>query len=194
MHGSSVIQGIGDQNADGIVFREVQRVRMWWVWAMVGVLATAAWGFWFEQVVLGGPLQGLNRAPDAVMWAIALVVGVLAPLLVGMLKMTTDVVAPGLGLDGRERAGQVVVTWFPFWRTRVRLDELRGANDVEYRPVRDYGGWGIKWTPHAGWVYNVQGHHGVRLLFTESKRRLLIGSARSAELARVINEQVGVGD
>ena len=56
-----------------------------------------------------------------------------------------------------------------------------------YRPVLEYGGWGVRYTPFGrGWAYNVSGNRGVQLVMS-SGRRALVGSQRPDDLAGAIN-------
>jgi hypothetical protein len=71
------------------------------------------------------------------------------------------------------------------FKTRtIPISTVRDARPRTYRPIRDYGGWGIKFGP-KGWVYNVTGRQGVQLVLS-GKRPLLIGSKRPDELAEAI--------
>ncbi len=58
-----------------------------------------------------------------------------------------------------------------------------------YSPITEYGGWGIRWSPHRGWAYNVGGSKGVQLGRANGKR-ILIGSQRADELAQVMRERM----
>lgn len=71
----------------------------------------------------------------------------------------------------------------------IRFDEIASAEDIQYRPIRDYGGWGIRFGRN-GMAYNMRGDRGVKLTLTNGKR-VLIGSQRSGELATAINSGRG---
>jgi hypothetical protein len=58
-----------------------------------------------------------------------------------------------------------------------------------YRPIRDYGGWGIRYG-RGGKAYNVSGNRGVMLELSDGQK-LLIGSQRPEELANAINLALG---
>jgi hypothetical protein len=66
----------------------------------------------------------------------------------------------------------------------IPISAVRDARPRTYRPIRDYGGWGIKFGP-KGWAYSVSGRQGVQLVLS-GKRPLLIGSRRPDELAEAI--------
>lgn len=67
---------------------------------------------------------------------------------------------------------------------RIPISSIRRARARAYRPLLEYGGWGIKLGP-AGWAYNVSGRQGVQLEL-DGARPLLIGSRRAEDLARAI--------
>lgn len=71
----------------------------------------------------------------------------------------------------------------------IRFNDIVSAEDVQYRPIRDYGGWGIRFS-RKGMAYNMSGNHGVKLKLKNGKR-VLIGSQRSAELAMAIKSGKG---
>jgi hypothetical protein len=65
-------------------------------------------------------------------------------------------------------------------------DEIDKYEKIEYRPILEYGGWGIRIGIH-GKAYNVSGNRGIRLVFSTGKR-LLIGTQRPDDFERTINE------
>lgn len=68
------------------------------------------------------------------------------------------------------------------------LTVIASAEVRQYRPLRDYGGWGIRLGP-AGTAWNAHGDQGVQLVLTSGKR-VLIGSQQADELAREIQAQL----
>jgi len=113
----------------------------------------------------------------------AVLCGILVPVGVGLLlwvfRMETEVRRDGL-----------YVRCVPFHRGFRRFDvaDLSEHHARRYRPIIEYGGWGIRcgW---KGWAYNVSGNEGVQLVFRDG-RRVLIGSARPAELDTAIESVV----
>lgn len=57
----------------------------------------------------------------------------------------------------------------------------------QYRPILDYGGWGIRWAPGKGWAYTVRGNLGVQLELSDGKR-LLVGSQSPEGLVLMISK------
>jgi len=154
----------------GVVFREVQR-----------------WGLWLRGLVLALCLLGAaggvaatvaGLAHDGRLWAplvLSVVAGVLVPIGVAVLiwiaRLETEIRPDGLYLR-----------YLPFHRRfrRFAVEDLREYYARTYRPLREYGGWGIRYSWH-GRAYNVSGHQGVQLVLRDG-RRVLVGSARPFEL------------
>jgi len=77
------------------------------------------------------------------------------------------------------------------WPERtIPWDQIRSVETRSYRPVRDFGGWGVRWATR-GIVYHARGKRGVRLALA-SGERVLIGSQRPDDLARAIAVRSGV--
>jgi len=84
------------------------------------------------------------------------------------------------------RGGRLYIRFFPRHLSfrRIQLDDVARCDAVTYRPVRDYGGWGIK-GGRGSRAYNVSGNRGVRIDYADGTH-LLIGSQRPDELAHAI--------
>ncbi len=166
---------------DTVLFREEQRFRQPWLWGLVGGMTAAtlvpvAWGT-VQQLVLRRP-WGNRPMSDAGL--LALCVGIVVfdaavVWLVAAARLTTVVVRDGLRLRFR-----------PFhrrWHTFAAGD-IEAAEATDYRPILDYGGWGIRFG-RRGKAYNVSGHRGVQLRL-RGGHRLLVGSQRADALAAAI--------
>ncbi len=155
------------------VFREVQRWKLAVrVLLLLVVLVTSA------GIVVAG--IAAERAPtETVSLFLSTALGVIVSLGVGALlwiaRLETEVQADG-----------VFIRYRPFhrhWR-QFPAQELSECYARRYRPILEYGGWGIR----CGWkgrAYNVSGSEGVQLVFKNGKR-LLIGSKRPRELEAAI--------
>ena len=85
------------------------------------------------------------------------------------------------------REDGLFVRFSPFHRREKALgpSHLLRWHAREYRALREYGGWGIRYGA-AGKAYNVSGNRGVQLEYSDGQR-LLIGSQRPEELCRAID-------
>jgi hypothetical protein len=85
------------------------------------------------------------------------------------------------------RPEQLSVAMKGFWRrTRIPVADIRAAIAVEYDPVGEYRGYGIRSGPR-GQAYIASGNQAVQLELTGG-RKLLVGSQQSKELTRKIVE------
>ncbi len=86
-------------------------------------------------------------------------------------------------------AQSVDVRFGIFYRTSVPLSDLAQADAVAYRPIREYGGWGIRGFGKRR-ALNMRGNLGV-LLVRKDGSTLLIGSQKPRDLLAAIG-QAGV--
>jgi len=156
-----------------VIFREVQRFSLW-----LRLFFVASMLFGVVIMVYGKATSGsLTEALSIV------VTGGLALLLLALaaffflIKLEVEVRTDGLH--------------FRFFPLQVRYkkltaDELLECYVRQYRPILEYGGWGIRCGFRGGRAYNVSGDRGVQLLLSDD-RELLIGSQKSEELAEAIS-------
>jgi len=159
--------------SDVLLYRENQKWRdVWWVMALVFGLAALQWWIFFTQIVRGVQV-GNNPGSDALVIIIWMIFGVAFPVFFLWLHMVVEV-----------RPGLVLIQYRPFISRRILLREIAHVEIRVYRPLGEFGGWGIR-----GWgdrvAYNVSGDTGVELTLVDG-RSILIGSKRAAELAGAI--------
>ena len=70
------------------------------------------------------------------------------------------------------------------YKTRVPLSDIALAEAVQYAPVRDYGGWGIRGTRRRR-ALNARGTQGV-LVTRNDGTTLLVGSQKPRELLEAL--------
>ena len=145
-----------------IIFREVQQFRQFWLWL---ILIFISLPLVFVTLTNNLSLSGA--------FVILLNLGLLA--LFYSMKLITEVRSDGL-----------YVRFFPLHLSfhKIPLEELKKYEARSYSPIREYGGWGIRYG-FKGKAYNVSGNRGVQLEFLNGKR-LLIGSQKPEELVQAI--------
>jgi hypothetical protein len=168
-------------------FHEVQQFRQPWLWLVllattITVASVFIHGFYI-QLYLGHP-WGDKPMPDTML----VIVGAFSVLLTAgltflfyNLKLITDVNSDGIHLR-----------FFPLTSKTVQYEDITSCRARSYRPIREYGGWGIRFGPN-GKAYNVFGNRGVQLEFSNATP-LLIGSQRPEDLAAVINRHIEDGE
>jgi Family of unknown function (DUF6141) len=165
-----------------LTFREVQSFRQSRLFVPVVLFALSGGVFFcygmYQQYVIGIPF-GSNPLSDT--W-LAVAGTAITGLLVGIVglaatvKLVTEVRADGLHIRFRG-----------LWVNRtIGYNEITLCEARTYRPIMEYGGWGVRWTFHKGKAYNVRGNRGVQLVLANGKF-LLIGSQQADELAAAIN-------
>ncbi|WP_321170538.1 hypothetical protein [Halobaculum limi] len=95
-----------------------------------------------------------------------------------------------LRLQTEVRADGIYLKMWPLHRSfrHIPWSEIERYEATEYRPLRDFGGWGLRWAP-GKIAYNVSGTEGVWIERTDG-RAVLVGSQRAEEFARGIDEAV----
>ncbi|MEN8150101.1 MAG: DUF6141 family protein [Planctomycetota bacterium] len=154
-------------------FHEEQRLTQWWIRLIAVLMAALGWWAFVAQIVIGEP-WGTNPAPDWAIWLILVFIGLALPglLLFAKLVVTVDKEC-------------VRIRWIPFARRTLPLADIESAETRTYRPLLEYGGWGVRFSFRHGTAWNASGDRGVQLVLTTGKR-LLIGSQRPEELEAAI--------
>ena len=155
-----------------LMFYEVQRFGQWWIRAIQGSLFVFFAAAAIRQLVFG---ISVGNKPVSNGWMLTLFVffGVLLPVFFQIITLHIMVKRDGL-----------FVKFFPFDLKYIHLHEITSCAVQEYRPIADYGGWGIRYGSE-GKAYTVSGNKGVMLVFANGKK-LLLGSENPENLASAI--------
>ena len=152
--------------------------RVWWVMLLVvGIAALMWWGF-IHQILLGQP-WGNKPAPDWMMWLFWLFFGIGFPLFFVSLKLVVTVQAEG-----------IQIRYFPITSTLILYDNIEQVTAREYKPIREFGGWGVRGIPGKTRkiAYNISGKEGVEITLKD-QRLVMIGSQKAQQLALAIETQ-----
>lgn len=164
-----------------LLYHEVQHFRQVWLWVvLLGISSMSIYAV-VQQLILDKPF-GNNPAPDILVLIIALIFGLGFPIFFYKITLTTEVTSDGL-----------YFRFFPMhlsFQKKIPLEDLKAYEAITYRPLKEYGGWGIRYGA-KGKAYNISGNRGVRLELS-SGRRILIGSQRPEELAGAIGSAVKI--
>lgn len=152
-------------------FHEEQSFRQWWLWVLLAIAALPV----AFVLATGGPVVEVIIVPLVVLAIGALFV---------FARLVVDV----------DREAITIAFHFLWPKQRIALARVRRAVATRYRPLIDYGGYGVR-LGFKGWAYNVSGDEGV-LVETTDGARVMIGSQRPKELeaaiARAKQERDGV--
>ena len=161
------------------IYREVQQFRQVWIWVAVSALAGLVWYPAVRQLLLHRPLGGIPMPviPLVIFWFIF---GIGLPALFFFGRLVTEV-----------RDDGIYICFSPFHWTfrRIAFTEVKESQVRTCRPIREYGGWGIRYGS-TGKAYNVSGDRGVQIELLNGNR-LFIGSQRAEQLWRAIQTECG---
>jgi hypothetical protein len=169
-------------------FREEQRFRQFWIWLLILPLCSGMIGFFgwamVEQLVHDRPVgdQPMSDSLLAITGPAFILFGAGLLWLMWTARLVTEV-----------RDDGIHIRFLPFNRDfhGFRWEEIAAFEACTYRPILDYGGWGIRFGS-GGKAYNVSGNRGLRLdLVGGRPTHVLIGSQRLEELAMAVESAKG---
>jgi len=152
------------------------------------VLYREVQGFWRNQLVLvllpmesvitGGILlavgYGLPPKDQIILLSLWVCFGLVLPLLLLTWRLKIEVTPTHL------RAGFAGLR-----KWRIPLDEVELAESVRVEPIRDLGGWGIRFNRRFGKILNVAGDRAVVVTLVDGEKRTL-GTQQPEELVGAV--------
>lgn len=158
-----------------ILFKESQRFKQWWIWAILILLNGLSIFSVIWQIGLQKPF-GNNPASDTGVIVIAILVALFS---LGIMSIR---------LDSRISADGIEIRFFPF-RMKYKLISWSDMDKCylrEYHAIQEFGGWGYRLgIMGKGRAMNISGNIGIQIEFKDGKK-LLIGTNRSNEAEEVI--------
>jgi hypothetical protein len=155
------------------LFHESQPFRIWWLWLILLIPVAVSWWIFIVQIGLGTPV-GNHPAPDVVTFIFWLLFGLGLPLFAYYTRLTIDV-----GVDG------IHLRFFPLYSRTIAHKDIVAYQARQYSPLREYGGWGVRYGGRKKRAFIVGGNRGVELTLADGTR-VLIGSQRPEEFASAI--------
>ncbi|MDO9390599.1 MAG: hypothetical protein Q7U71_02375 [bacterium] len=162
-------------NNGPFIFTEEQRFGQIWLWLVLIGMDVAYFTMFFAQFF--GPVPPRPSGPADLLGmglGVLLCLGITA--LFVSLKLTTRVTNQGISVQFIPLHRKPVM--FPF-------SDIGQYSVRTYRPIMEYGGWGIKRGP-GGLAYNVSGNKGLQLVLKDGKR-ILIGTQKPEQLKSAID-------
>lgn len=155
------------------LFTEKQRFNQWWIWViLIGINGIMIYGL-IQQIVFKKPF-GDNPASDS-----GIIFGAFMCSLILAVFLS-------FSLETRIYKGGIAVRFFPLQlKTRYfAFDDIASMEIREYKPIMEYGGWGIRGFG-SNRALNVRGKIGLQLLF-KNGQKLLIGTQKGEELEKIL--------
>lgn len=143
---------------------------------LVAALAVFGWGI-YRQIITGQPWG--NKPMSNAALILTSIFGVASASAITIALFVVE-------MRTRVFSNRVVVRYRPF-KTRVtQASEISAAATVIYRPIRDFGGWGIRRSiKRNAWIYSMTGNQAVDLTL-DGEIHLFIGTRRPVELESAI--------
>ena len=137
------------------LFEEKQKFTQWWVWLLL---------------LLPVVFTLSNEDPNSNFGVLILIVIL---MLFYLLELTVRVSDEGIHYQ-----------FFPFHfkSYTIKKNEIEKIEALKYRPLADYGGWGIRYGL-KGKCYNVKGNLGVKV-FLKNGSSILFGSQKNQDLEK----------
>ena len=113
---------------------------------------------------------------------VQVLVAVIGPLLVGALFYF-------MKLETRVDGTGIYYRFFPLHLTEQTIlwDEVASVTLRKYNSLKEYGGWGLRYSFKKGRAVNIKGKTGLQLELKNGKK-LLIGTQKPEELKQVLQE------
>ena len=143
------------------LFEENQKFTQWWLWV----------------ILLSFPIMSVGPFDENEINVYHVLIGLAIPLLFYFIELRIKVNEDGLHYQ-----------FFPFHikSHTIKLEDIEKFKAMEYSPLKEYGGWGIRYG-FKGKAYNVSGNLGVKVHLTNG-RNILFGSQKHKELEKALKQ------
>jgi hypothetical protein len=143
------------------LFEEKQKFTQWWLWV----------------ILLSFPIIAFEPFDNNPINYNYVLIGIAIPLLFYLFELRVKVNAEGLHYQ-----------FFPFHfkSHTIKAEEIEKVEALQYKPLAEYGGWGIKYG-FKGKAYNTSGNLGVKVYLTNG-RNILFGSQKHKDLAKALKQ------
>lgn len=143
-------------------YKEKQNFRQWWIWIVfVGLLVAAVVDYTTQ-----------STTSDSFGSYFGLTILFLMALLMWFTKLETKINEKGIYI----RFFPFIIKWKQFYWENITKAYIR-----EYKPIKEYGGWGIKGFSTRNVAYNISGNKGLQLEMKNGKK-VLIGTKNQDKL------------
>ena len=152
-------------------FVEVQRFNQVWLWALL--LGIFIFPLWKIIEDLRGNISLINSFSWIFLGGMSLFL-----LFFYKIKLTTVITEQDISIRfNLLHRKPKTIAW----------NEVQKAEIVTYKPIMDYGGWGIKYGGLNTIAYNVSGNKGLQL-YLKNGKKILIGTQKPEELQNIIKK------
>jgi hypothetical protein len=168
-----------------VLFKEEQRFKQWWIWLILVVTLLAL------IVPLINAITEEQASLSSSGNARFIVYGVLAVLF--LVPAITVILFIKLKTKITEKC--IYVAYFPFVRQwkEISLSEIKKYEIRKYRPMLEYGGYGMKKRRKAGQAFSISGNMGLQL-YLKNGKKLLIGTHKKQAMEYAMAKLIGASE
>jgi hypothetical protein len=163
------------ETSTDLLFSENQKFRLLWVRIVIIIAAIGALIPILLQVISGQPSTTgpVNYFMGAV-FPVIILAGIV--LLFQFAELRVRVSPEG-----------ILFRFYPLHRTwrHINADDIVSYESITYRPLLDYGGWGIRYRAGKGTAYNVSGNRGIRIV-RKNGQKIVFGTLRPDEFEAAV--------
>ncbi|MBL7884131.1 MAG: hypothetical protein JNL69_08675 [Bacteroidia bacterium] len=150
-----------------IYFSETQKFKQWWIW-LIFLLPLIA-------IVDSYPNNGFDMDT---LWGSGIGISIVAliALLLFSLKLKTEITDIGIGYK------------FNLFHTKMNVIKWEDISECfvrEYKPLWEYGGWGLRYTIRNGKAFNTMGNKGLQIILKDGSK-VLVGTQKSEDIETVL--------
>lgn len=141
------------------LFEENQKFTQWWLWV----------------ILLSFPIMSFGPFDENEININYVLIGFILPLIFYLFELRIKVSNKGLHYQ---------FSPFHFKFHTIDIEDIESIKAMEYSPLKEYGGWGIKFG-FKGKAYNVSGNKGVKI-FLKNGLNIMFGSQKHKDLAKAL--------
>jgi hypothetical protein len=174
-------------NMEKKYFKEEQRFSNFWLYIFVTIAFTIAIAptaiALYSQLVMDVPYGDEPTSDQALMvlLCVLLIMYMLTLLLFNKMKLVIEITGEGLLF----RYPPFILKYKVVLKEEIEKYEIR-----KYNPIREYSGWGIRYSwAKAGRAYNVKGNIGLQLYLVDGKK-ILFGTQRGDAILRAMHKMM----
>ena len=140
------------------LFKENQKFTQWWLWLILIYFPVSS------IFIYNNPINYYY-----------VIIGVTIPLFFYLFQLRIKIDKSGLHYQ-----------FFPLHLKEfyINKNEIEKVEALKYRPISEYGGWGIRYGFH-GKAYNISGNEGVKI-YLKNGTNILFGSQKHKELEKAL--------
>lgn len=149
-------------------FQETQRFNQWWLKAILIIIMVVT----IIPLFLVKQQTNVGSA-DIIAASVGLIIVLAVSVFIFSLQLKTSINSRGIAYQFK-----------PFQKKTIPWKEIKKCYVRTYSPLKEYGGWGIRWGLN-GRALNVKGNKGIQIVLKNNKN-ILLGTQKENEAKNVI--------